>query len=36
MGAVAELDLSASCHPSTIVDKINSMPALKTSTGMFL
>ncbi|MBE3048392.1 hypothetical protein IMZ48_38990 [Candidatus Bathyarchaeota archaeon] len=27
-----ELDLSA-CGPSTLVDKINAVPALKTSTG---
>lgn len=33
MGAVAELDLSASCGPNTIVDRINAMPALKTSAG---
>lgn len=32
-GAVAELDLSASCGPNTIVDRINAMPALKTSAG---
>ena len=31
--AVAELDLSASCGPNTIVDRINAMPALKTSAG---
>ncbi|KAK1831789.1 hypothetical protein QBC39DRAFT_79339 [Podospora conica] len=35
MGAVAELDLSASCGPNTIVDRINAMPALKTSTAFF-
>lgn len=29
---VPELDLSA-CGPATIVDKINAVPALKTSTG---
>lgn len=29
---ITELDLSA-CHPSTIVDRINSVPGLKTSTG---
>ncbi|KAK4454362.1 hypothetical protein QBC34DRAFT_393201 [Podospora aff. communis PSN243] len=34
-GAVPELDLSAGCHPYTIVDKINAMPALKTSTAFF-
>ncbi|GAB1318594.1 Acetyltransferase [Madurella fahalii] len=33
-GVVTELDLSAS-HTSTIVDRINSMPALKTSTAFF-
>ncbi|KAK0621606.1 hypothetical protein B0T17DRAFT_641701 [Bombardia bombarda] len=31
---VTELDLSA-CHPNTIVDRINSMPGLKTSTAFF-
>jgi hypothetical protein len=30
--AITELDLSA-CHPSTIVDRINAVPGLKTSTG---
>ncbi|KAK0620324.1 hypothetical protein B0T14DRAFT_228943 [Immersiella caudata] len=34
-GAVTELDLSAGCQPYTIVDKINAMPALKTSTAFF-
>ncbi|KAK0746690.1 hypothetical protein B0T18DRAFT_429606 [Schizothecium vesticola] len=33
--AVAELDLSASCGPNTIVDRINAMPALKTSAAFF-
>ncbi|KAK4174023.1 hypothetical protein QBC36DRAFT_348270 [Triangularia setosa] len=32
--AVTELDLSA-CHPNSIVDRINAMPALKTSTAFF-
>ncbi|KAK4196815.1 hypothetical protein QBC40DRAFT_309583 [Triangularia verruculosa] len=32
--AVTELDLSA-CHPDSIVDRINAMPALKTSTVTF-
>ncbi|PKS09094.1 hypothetical protein jhhlp_003708, partial [Lomentospora prolificans] len=31
---VRELDLSA-CHPTSIVDKINAVPALKTSTAFF-
>lgn len=38
MGArpIPELNLSAQCHPNTnIVDKINAMPALKTSTAFF-
>ncbi|KAK0641581.1 hypothetical protein B0T16DRAFT_334161, partial [Cercophora newfieldiana] len=35
-GAVTELDLSSGCHPISIVDKINAMPALKTSTAFFL
>ncbi|KAK3318267.1 acetyltransferase [Apodospora peruviana] len=31
---VTELDLSA-CHPNTIVDRINAVPGLKTSTAFF-
>ncbi|KAK4191960.1 hypothetical protein QBC35DRAFT_485196 [Podospora australis] len=31
---VTELDLSA-CHPNSIVDRINAMPGLKTSTAFF-
>ena len=30
---VTELDLSNACHPNTIVDRINAVPGLKTSTG---
>jgi len=35
MGAVPELDLSASCHPSTIVDRISAVPGLRPSAGEF-
>ncbi|OAA68374.1 gcn5-related n-acetyltransferase [Niveomyces insectorum RCEF 264] len=34
MAAVMEVDLTA-CHPSTLVDRINAMPALKTSAAFF-
>ncbi|KAK4225399.1 hypothetical protein QBC38DRAFT_368848 [Podospora fimiseda] len=33
-GTITELDLNA-CHSNSIVDRINSMPALKTSTAFF-
>lgn len=32
MAAVMELDLTA-CHPNSLVDRLNAMPALKTSAG---
>jgi hypothetical protein len=34
LGAITELNLSA-CQPNTLVDRINAVPGLKTSTGKF-
>lgn len=34
MGAITELNLS-SCQPNSLVDRINAVPGLKTSTGKF-